>query len=62
MNIILQSPDGRFFRKIESDGSFYHKTLGFPWEKHDPEKISGKELQRYLETMTTKLKWKATQQ
>lgn len=56
--IILQSKDGRFFRRIDADGGFYQKTLGMPWEKHDPETISEKEKPKYIETLTKKLGWK----
>ena len=56
--IILESPDHRFFRRIDDDGSFHQKILGCPWEKHDPEHISEKDLSKYIETMTKRLKWK----
>jgi hypothetical protein len=56
--IILQSPDNRFFRRIDDDGSFHQKILGCPWEKHDPETIAQKDIAKYVETMTTRLKWK----
>ena len=56
--MILQSKDGRFFRRIDADGGFYQKTLGMPWERHDPETISEKEKPKYIETLTKKLGWK----
>jgi hypothetical protein len=59
-SIVLQSPDGKFFRRIDPDGSFYKKYLGMPWERHDPDHISEIKLPKYLEIMTKKLKWKKT--
>ena len=56
--IVLQSPDGQFFRRISANGSFERKILGLDWEKHDPDFISSKDLPKYLETMTKRLKWK----
>lgn len=57
--VILESPDGKFFRRIDADGSFWDKRLGLPWKRHDPPTISEGEAVVYVDAMISKLGWKA---
>lgn len=65
--IILESPDGRCFRRIHAPEKGQHriekKMLGMEWEP-SPDIlgspfISTAALGHYLETMTNKLHWKS---
>jgi hypothetical protein len=60
MTIILQSPDGKFFRRIHPDGRVEKKTLGLEWEAHEP--LPDHRRESYLTTMTRHLRWKKTEQ
>ena len=62
--VVLTSPDGGWFRRVQPDGFIERKRLGMDWEPAPDgdgnpfiriERIAG-----YVRTMTEKLRWKQT--
>lgn len=57
--LILQSPDGRYFRRLHPDGRIERKVLGLDWHPADPPQlVVSRDI--YLDTMTRRLGWKPT--
>jgi len=58
--IILQSKDGRCFRRIGTDGRHEKKWLGMEWELVDEDRpfMPLKDIAGYVRTLTGKLGWK----
>ena len=60
--VVLQSPDGRFFRRIQADGYIEKKTLGMEWEPapdlQDSPYLKPECIERYVTLMTERLHWK----